>query len=181
MLPTVTFEKDIYTFTLWRDDKKVVHEFKKFSVTINEKHDTVIHGISSVGIHEIDERVLEPHERPKFDGPSFDGKLYYISAQPYQGDEIFIWLSKEEYEVLEPMMDAISEEEFQKYEYEFTRTTLKDMAKNPSNYGPEQLARAMVSCPDCHGALAGSVYRPHCSECAWDYHDAYREHPLDHE
>jgi len=187
MLPTVTFNDDneIYKFTLLRDNKKQVHQFKRFSVSVNDSNDTVIHGISSVGIYEIDESVLEPHERPKFDGPAFDGKLYYISAQPFEGDEIFIWLSKEEFQILQPMLDDIEEEKFQKLEYQFTRTTLKDMAKNPSNYGPQQRARAMVCCPVCQGALVGLVYSPHCGSCDWDSqddsHNAYRQHPLDHE
>jgi hypothetical protein len=165
MLPTVTFDankNDTYTFTLWRDGKKVVHEFKGFSVTINENNENVIHGARYVLINGIDERIILPADRAKLDGPAFDGTFYYITVQPFQGEDIMIWLSKDEAAVLQPIMDDIAEEEFLKNEYEFTRTTLNDMAKNPEKYGPEQLARAM----------------------SWDEsdsHDAYREHPLDHE
>ena len=89
------------------------------------------------------------------------------------------------------MMCEIAEERYESQEYEFTRTTLKDMAKNPAKYGPEQLARAMVSCPACDAPLEGSVYRPRCSSCTWDSEgtnsegtnseDEYGVHPLDHE
>lgn len=136
MLPTVTFDankNDTYTFTLWRDGKKVVHEFKGFSVTINEKVETVIHGFSFVTIHGIDERIILPEERAKIDGPASDGTLYYIYAEPFQGDCRMIWLTKQEAELLLPMMDTIEEDKF----YE--------------------------------------------SRSKADTHDAYREHPLDHE
>ena len=163
MLPSLTYEKEAYIFTLMRNGNKQVYKFG--------------HGISSVGVYVIDESVLKPEERAKFVGPTIDGKLYYISAKPFEGEEIFIWLSKEEFEILEPILDDIEEEDFEKYEYEFTRTTLNNMAKNTSAYGPT----AFVSCPLCRAGLAGSVYRPHCSECDWDYEDAYRQVPLDHE
>jgi hypothetical protein len=185
MLPTLTYENKTYTFTLWRDGKKLVHEFKDFSVSVNDKNETIIHGFSSVGIHGIDERIALPEDRERINGPACEGVFYYIYAQAYQGEDSMIWLSKEEADVLQPILDDIAEERFQEHEIQFTRTTLKDMAKNPQNYGPEQRARAMVCCPLCSGGLAGSVYRPHCSDCDWDsqtdFHDAYREHPLDHE
>jgi len=180
MLPTLTYEKEVYTFTLMRKGNKQVYKFKNYPTT-NPSDETIIYGISSVGVYVIDESVLKPEERAKFDGPTIDSKLYYISAQPFEGEEIFVWLSKEEFGILQPILDDIEEKEYEKYEYEFTRTTLRDMAENPSNYGREQLARALVCCPLCRSGLAGSVYRPHCSECDWDYDDAYREHPLDHE
>jgi hypothetical protein len=185
MLPTLTFKDEIYTFTLRRNGKKVIHEFGSYPVLVKDQDKSVIHGVSFVTIGSIEERTILPAARAKIDGPAFDGILYYICAQPFQGEDIVIWLSKEESEVLQPILDDIQEEEFQKNEYQFTRTTLKDMAKNPSQYGPQQRARAMVCCPLCSGALTGIAYRPSCSKCDWDYdndyHDAYRQHPLDHE
>jgi len=170
MLPTVTIDTEgAYTFTLMREGKEVIHTFKSFSITVNEKYETVINGVSSVWVHVIDEDSMKPEERKKINGPAFEGQLYYIRAQPCQGEDILIWLSKEEFDILEPMMDDIAEEKFQRHEYEFTRTTLK----NPTDY--------MVSCPLCNAGLAGSVYRPRCESCDWDSADAYRQHPLDHE
>ena len=186
MLPTITFDYNknkTYTFTLWRDGKKVVHEFQGFSVTINEENETIIHGFSSVGIHGIDERIILPTDRVKLNGPAFDGVLYYICAQTFKGEDSMIWLSKEEADVLQPMLDEIEEARFyNEHEIEFTRTTINDCMKNPQNYGPEMRARIMMSsCPECDKGLAGSVYRPRCESCSWDSNDAYREHPLDHE
>ena len=173
MLPTVTFDSnknDTFTFTLWRDGKQVVHEFKGFSVTINEKLETVIHGFSLVRVHGMDERITLPEERAKIDGPSDGGTFYYIYAQPFQGDYTMIWLTKQEAEHLLPMMDAIE------------------------NSRPWS-QRSKCDCPVCGEALAGSVYRPHCSACKWDsevFEDdyesedddgdkAYGEYPRDHE
>ena len=167
MLPTLSYENNTYTFTLWRDGKEVVHKFGDFSVTINEKHETIINGVSSVQIHTSPE--------------ACDGNFYYIYIEPFQGENIRILLSKEEFDILDPILIDIEEEKFERYEHEFTRTTLKNMDKNPSEYGPEQLTRAMVSCPICGDVLAGSVYRPHCPECDWDLDAAFREHPLNHE
>lgn len=157
MLPTVAFDdpSGTYTFTLWRDAKEVVHELKGLAV----------------GLEVIPDDDYEKTKNVK----------HYIYARPYEGEDILILLSKDEYDRLDPMIMEIEEENFDRYEYEFTRTTLKDMDKNPTDYPPEMRARAMVSCPVCGDALAGSVYRPHCSECAWDSDAAFREHPLDHE
>jgi hypothetical protein len=180
MLPTLTFDankNDTYTFTLWRDDKKVVHEFCGFSVSINEKHETVIHGASSVQIHMAPEASFDAVDLAKINGPSCDGNFYYIYIEPCQGEGIMIWLSKEEFDILEPILIDIEETRYENQEYEFTRTTLRDMDEHPEKYGPEQRARAMVSCPVCDGALVGSVYRPHCESCSWDSNDAYKEHP----
>ena len=159
MLPTVTFDdpSGTYTFTLWRDDKEVTHELKGLSVYLEVIPD-------------------DDYDKTK-------NVKHYIYVRPYDGEDILISLSKEEYDVLDPMIMEIEDENFDRYEYEFTRTTLKDMAKNPTEYGPEQRARAMVSCPVCGEGLSGSFYSPRCSECASDSedHNPYREHPLDHE
>ena len=107
---------------------------------------------------------------------------HYIYVRPYEGEDILILLSKDEYDRLDPMIEDIQQQNYERYECEFTRTTIKDMAKNPTEYGPEMRARIMMSsCPDCGEGLAGSVYRPRCSDCDCDSDAAYREHPLDHE
>ena len=164
-------------------------------MTINASYETVVHGASTVGIHGNDERIILPADRAKIEGPAFEGVLYYICVEPFQGEDILIWLSKEEFDILDPMLMEIEEERYQKsFEYDYTRKTMKEFVTNPEKYGPEQRASAMVSCPACGGSLAGSVYRPRCDSCPWDSeevdhyesedddcHDAYREHPLDHE
>lgn len=157
MLPNVTFDdpSGTYTFTLWRDNKEVIRELKGLSVYLE-----VI---------------------PDDDYDKTNNVKHYIYVRTYDSDDILIPLSKEEYDVLDPMIMEIEEENFDRYEHEFTRTTLKDMEKNPTDYPPEMRARAMVSCPVCGDVLAGSVYRPHCPECDWDSDAAFREHPLDHE
>jgi hypothetical protein len=155
MSSTVTFHEKVYTFTLWRDDKKVVHEFKN---------------VSTLGIHGVDERIALPEDRAKIDGPSCEGVFYYIYAEHYDGEYSMMWLSKDEADVLTPMLDAIKDDRYYKdFECEFTRATINDCIKNPANYGPEMRARIMMaSCPKCHEGLAGSVYRPRCSVCPWD-------------
>jgi len=138
MLPNVTFDYDsrIFTFTLWRNEKEVIHELKGANVFVDSMPDKA----------------------------KDDGNSYFIYVQPYQGEDFEISLSKDEFDILDPIMFGIEEDIYHdSYECEFTRTTLKDMEKNPTNYGPEQRARAMISDQDD------------------DYHDAYREHPLDHE
>ena len=164
MLPTLTFDKsknDTYTITLWRDGKEVVHQFKGFSVSINDSYESVISGASSITLHVADEVSLLPSDRAQIDGPAFDGLVYYIWVTPFQGHDILIWLSKEEHEILEPILAEIKDTiYYERYEYEFTRTTLKDMQLNPQNYGPEQLRRAGIidqddndECDYCHGAI----------------------------
>jgi hypothetical protein len=153
MLPTVCFdhEEECYTFTLWRDGKKVVHEFKGFSVSINSSNETVVNGFSSARLYILDAESAKPEEVAQIDGPAIDGQFYYICAVPFRGEDTIIWLSKEEYEILEPMSDEIEEEKFEKQEHEFTRTTLNDMQAHPENYGPEQLALAGYE--NCHKPL----------------------------
>lgn len=182
MQPSVTFDSknEKYVLTLWRE-KVVVHEFKSFSVTINDTGDSVINGYSSVIIGIYDAETMDPKHMAQMDAPAIDGQFYCICAVPFQGEDLLIQLSKEEFDVLDPIMHDIDEERYEAQEYEFTRTTLKDMAKNPSEYGPGMRALAGLGCPVCGEALSGSVYRPHCSECTWDSDAAYREHPLDHE
>jgi hypothetical protein len=183
MLPTVTFDankNDTYTFTLWRDGKKVVHEFKGFSVSINRAYETVIHGASSVGIHGVDENICTPEDRAKIEGPAFEGVFYYICAQPFQGECSMIWLTKEEFEVLDPILNDIQEELYQKsFEYDYKSKTMKEIGTKSEDNGSEQ--GFLNACPACGGAFVGSVYRPHCESCSWDSNDAYKEHPLDHE
>jgi hypothetical protein len=164
MLPTITFDEDNgYTFTLWRDGKKILHEFKGFSVTIDEKHETIVNGFSSVAIHSVNEDIWTPEDHARIGGPACDGVFYYIYAVPYSGEDIMIWLSKEEFNILTPVLDDIKEERYyNEFECEFTRTTINDCIKNPENYGPEQRARIMgyyneadgnEECDYCHGEI----------------------------
>jgi len=147
-------ENKTYTLTLWRDEKKVVHEFKN---------------VSTVGIHGVEESIALPEDHVKINGPSCDGVFYYIWAEHYNGEDTMIWLSKDEADLLTPMLDDIKDDRYYKeFEYEFTRTTINDCIKNPTNYGPQMRARMLVSCPSCNEGLAGSVYRPRCSVCPWD-------------
>jgi hypothetical protein len=87
MQPTVSHENNTYTFRLWREGKEVVHTFKDSFVTLymgNEK---------SIPINQL----------ARMNGPSYDGWTYYISAQPHEGDEVVVWLSKEEFDILQPI------------------------------------------------------------------------------
>ena len=166
MLPTVIFNEDKgYTFTLWRDGNKIVHDFKNFSVTIDENNETVINGFSSVAIHGIHEQLTTPEDHTRIGGPPCDGVFYYICAVPYSGEDRMVWLSKEEYDILLPILHDIQDERYYKdYECEFTSTTINDCIKNPQNYGPEQRARIMAytytyesdgdeECDYCHGPV----------------------------
>ena len=87
MQPTISLENNTYIFTLWRDGKKVVHEFENYYVLV------------CMG----NELSLSPADRAKIGEPAFDGYYYYIYVQPRDGEEIFIWLSEEEFQILEPM------------------------------------------------------------------------------
>ncbi len=104
MLPTVIFDNSDYTyiFTLLRDGKKVVHEFKGSVVIDNKAED-----------------LIKPADRAKIDGPAFDGKFYYICFQQNQDDYDLIWLSKEEFDILDPMLDEIEDDIYERYEYKF--------------------------------------------------------------
>lgn len=111
MLPTISYDHDKgYTFTLWRDEKHVVHEFKNFSVTLDENHETIVNGFSSLAIHGIHERIMPPQDLAKIGGPACDGVFYYICAVPYRGEDRIIWLSKEEYDILLPILHDIQDD-----------------------------------------------------------------------
>ena len=157
MTSTVTFEynkNSAYTLTLWRDEKKTVHELKD---------------VSRVDVDGVDEECISPEDRVRINGPACEGVFYYICAEHYNGEYSMFWISREEADFLTPILDSIKEERYYKeFEYEFTRTAINDCIKNPTKYGPEQRARMLGYCPDCKEGLAGSVYRPHCSVCPWD-------------
>ena len=95
MPPTLTFKDNTYTFTLLRDDKEVVHKF-------NRTYHVIVCG-------ELETSVLIP-ARAKILGPAYDGKLYWIDATRFKGEETFIWLSKEEFEILYPMYKHIEDQ-----------------------------------------------------------------------
>jgi len=86
MQPSLTYENDTYTFTLWRDEK-VIHTFKDSFVTV------------CMG----NEKSIPASQLKSMNGPSYDGWTYYISAQPREGDEVVVWLTKEEFEILQPI------------------------------------------------------------------------------
>jgi hypothetical protein len=68
MQPTISYEQDKgYTFTLWRDEKKVFYELKDASL---------------VEIHGVAECFWTPEDRAKMDGPACNGFIYYIYATP---------------------------------------------------------------------------------------------------
>jgi hypothetical protein len=85
MLPTVAFDNDsgTYTFTLWRDDKQVVHELKGLAVYLEVIPDDD---------YEITENVK-----------------YYIYVKTYNREEVLILLTKDEYDLLEPMIEDIED------------------------------------------------------------------------
>jgi len=87
MQPTLTFENNTYIFTLFHEDKKIIHEFKDCFVLV------------SVG----NEKSIPASHLAKILGPSYDGWFYHIYVQSREGEEMFIWLSKEEFEILEPI------------------------------------------------------------------------------
>ena len=97
MYPTVTFDdpSGTYTFTLWRDDKPVVYTLKGLAV----------------GLEVI----------PDDDYDKTKNVKHYIYVRPYEGDDILIPLSKDEYDVLDPMIMEIEEENFDRYEREAER------------------------------------------------------------
>ena len=86
MQPTLTYENDTHTFTLWRDEK-VVHTFKDSFVTVYMGN----------------EKSIPASQLKSMNGPSYDGWTYYISAMPREGDEVVVWLTKEEFEILQPI------------------------------------------------------------------------------
>ena len=88
MLPNVTFDdpSGTYTFTLWRDNKEVIHELKGLSVYLEVIPD-------------------DDYDKTK-------NVKYYIYVRTYDSDDILIPLSKEEYDVLDTMIMEIEEENF---------------------------------------------------------------------
>jgi hypothetical protein len=94
MQPTVSEENNIYTFTLWRNNEKVIHTFKDACVTLSYGTEMSI-----------------PAAHFKKMSPSYDGWSYHIYVQQHHADrsseEIFIWLSKEEFETLWPILEGI--------------------------------------------------------------------------
>ena len=95
MQPTISHEKNDYVFRLWREGKEVVHTFKDACVTL------------SYGT----EKSIPVNHLAKMNGPSYNGWTYHIYVQQHHADrsseEIFIWLSKEEFETLWPILEGI--------------------------------------------------------------------------
>jgi len=84
MLPSVTFDNEsgTYIFTLWRDDKKVVHELKGLAVYL--------------------EVIPDDYEKAS-------NVKHYIYVKTYDSEEILMLLSKDEYDLLEPMIEGIED------------------------------------------------------------------------
>ena len=61
------------------------------------------------------EKSIPVNQLAKMNGPSYDGWTYHIYVQQHHTDrdteEIFIWLSKEEFETLWPLLDSPEEYE----------------------------------------------------------------------
>jgi hypothetical protein len=98
MSPSITLKENIYTIALVRDSKPVVYEFTRRYHLI---------------IYHANERSLAPSYREKILGPAFDGIIYWIDVS-FPGERHFIWISKDEFEVLQPMMEEIDWKEYQK-------------------------------------------------------------------
>jgi hypothetical protein len=94
MQPTVSKENNTYTFTLWREGK-VIHEFKDACVIISYGNEM------SIPINQL----------AKMNGPSYNGWTYHIYVQQHHAEknteDIFIWLYKEDFETLWPILDKI--------------------------------------------------------------------------
>ena len=116
MQPTVSHEKSEYVFRLWRNDEKVVHTFKDACV------------ILSYG----NEKSIPVNQLAKMNGPSYDGWTYHIYVQHHAdsgSDETFIWLSKEEFGTLWPLLEGPEEEEDDPYATEeIMRGIMRDYA-----------------------------------------------------
>jgi len=99
MLPTFTLKYNIYTLTVIREGKPLVYKFTRRYHVI---------------IYHTDETSLEPSEREKILGPAFDGIVYWIDVS-FPGERQFIWISKDEFMVLQPLMEDIDWKEYQKF------------------------------------------------------------------
>ena len=95
MQPTVSHENNNYTFRLWREGKEVVHTFEDACVMLSYGN----------------EKSIPADQLAKMNGPSYDGWTHHIYVQQHHVDknteEIFIWLSKEEFETLWPILESI--------------------------------------------------------------------------
>lgn len=87
MQPTLTHENETYTFTLWRNNEKVIYIFKDSFVTLYKGN----------------EKSIPASQLKSMNGRSYDGWTYFISVQPWEGDEVVVWLTKEEFEILQPI------------------------------------------------------------------------------
>lgn len=87
---------NIYTITLIRDAKPIVYKFtRRYHVIIYHANETS----------------LEPSEREKIIGVSFEGIIYWIDVS-FPGERQFIWISKNEFELLQPMLEDIDDKEY---------------------------------------------------------------------
>jgi len=111
MQPTVTNENDTYTFTLWRNNEKVVHVFKDAFAIISYGN----------------EKSIPASQLAKMNGASYDGWTYHIYVQQGDSEETFIWLSKDEYETLWPLLEGPEEVEDDPYATEeIMRALMRD-------------------------------------------------------
>lgn len=119
MQPTVSKENNDYNFTLWRDGKEILHTFK-------DAFATVCFG---------NEKSIPASQLAKMNGPSYDGWTYHIYVQQHykerDTEEIFIWISKEEFETLWPILEGLQgpEEEPEDDPYE-TQEVMRTLMRN---------------------------------------------------
>jgi hypothetical protein len=96
-MTTIVFDNNEYTITLIREGKKVEYKF-----------------LASCGTLCIEKEAdVMPDVREKIIGSAFDGMLYYIYFHSISGkDETHIWLSKEEFDILDPLHMNFEEMQF---------------------------------------------------------------------
>lgn len=85
MYPTVKFdhESGTYTFALWRDDKEVIHKLRGLAVYLE-----II---------------------PDDDYQTTGNVKHYIYVKTYDNEDMLILLSKDEHDLLEPIINDIEE------------------------------------------------------------------------
>jgi hypothetical protein len=85
MYPTVTFDdpSGTYTFRLWRNDKEVIHKLRGLAVYLEVIADDDYETTGNV--------------------------KYYIYVKTYNREEVLILLTKDEYDLLEPMIEDIED------------------------------------------------------------------------
>jgi len=97
MYPTVTFDdkSGTYSFALWRDDKEVIHKLRGLAVYLEVIADDDYETTGNV--------------------------KHYIYVKTYENEDMLISLTEDEYDLLDPMITDIEEENLDRYEREAER------------------------------------------------------------